>query len=395
MEERRRAMVALARRGYSIREIARRFQVARGTVKKWFVRASGKRLDRITFTDRSRAPHTVTNRSSADTEQLVLQLRRELKDESALGEFGAAAILRELQTRQLGELPSLRTIGRILERHGALDYRRRVRRPAPPKGWYLSRVAKGQVELDLCDFVEGLWLRDEREVEVFNIISLHGGLAGSFPDVPYNTDRVLQALLQHWRAVGLPQYAQFDNDIRFQGPHQHPDSIGRVIRFCLSLGVLPVFAPPREHGLQNAIESYNGLWQEKVWGRFAHDSLRALQQQSSRYESALRQRHAQRIDNAPERRPFPNAWRGFERTPLKGRIIYVRRTDAHGAVTLLGRTYQIADHWCHRLLRCEVDINHHQIRCYALRRSAWHFQPLLRQVNYQLPRRYLNPATMC
>jgi transposase-like protein len=381
-------MVALARSGHSVRAVARRYQVSRETVKKWLARASGKRLDRVTFTDQSRAPHTIANRSHSDTEALVLQLRRELKEQSVLGEFGAAAILRELQTRNRSECPSLRTIGRILERNGVLDYRRRVRRPAPPKGWYLSRVAKGQAELDLCDFVEGLFIRG-REVEVFNIISLHGGLAGSFPDVPYNTDRALQVLLKHWQAVGLPQYAQFDNDIRFQGPHQHPDSIGRVIRFCLSLGVVPVFAPPREHGLQNAIESYNGLWQEKVWGRFAHDSLRTLQRQSARYQTALRKRHAQRIDSAPDRPPFPNAWWGFEHTPVKGCIVYVRRTDEHGAVTVLGRTYQIADHWCHRLLRCEVDISHQQIRCYALRRSAWNAQPLLRQVNYQLPGRYL------
>lgn len=388
-------MVALARQGHSLRAIARRFQVAPGTVKKWLTRASGKRLDRVTFVDRSRAPHRVANRSHAATEELVLHLRRELKEQSALGEFGAAAILRELQARQQSQIPSLRTIGRILERQGALDYRRRVRRSAPPKGWYLMRVAQGQAELDLSDFVEGLFIRGESEVEVFNVISLHGGLAASFPAAPYNTDRVLLALLQHWQAVGLPDYAQFDNDIRFQGPHQYPDTIGRVIRFCLSLGVVPVFAPPREHGLQNAVESYNGLWQNKVWGRFAGSSMTTLQLQSGLYVEALRQRQAQRIDNAPRRHPFPPTWRGFEHTPVKGRIIYVRRTDEHGAVTVLGRTHQIAPHWCHRLVRCEVMIKAKEIRCYALRRSAWKNQPLLSRFRYQLPRRYFDPATMC
>jgi transposase-like protein len=384
-------MVALARRGHSIREIARRFQVSRPTVKRWIKRASGQRLDRTSFTDLSRAPHTIANRSPYATEALVLQLRRELKEQSALGEFGAAAILRALQTHKVKQLPSLRTIGRILERGGALDYRRRVRRPAPPKGWYLIPLSDGRAEMDLCDFVEGLSIRGEREVEVFNVISLHGGLAASFPGAPYNTERVLQALLLHWRAVGLPDYAQFDNDNRFQGPHQYPDTIGRVIKFCLSLGVVPTFAPPREHGLQNAIESYNGLWQEKVWGRFDHQSLRALQSQSAKYVIALRQRHAQRIENAPARRRFPQSWQWNEDAPVKGRIIYVRRSDEHGKVTLLGRTHQISSHWSHRLVRCEVDIQRKEILCYALRRSDWKPQPLLYRVHYELPRRYIDP----
>lgn len=388
-------MVALARGGHSLSEIARQFQVSRPTVRRWIERASGKRLDRASFTDQSRAPHTVANRSHGVTEALVLQLRRELKEQSALGEFGAAAILHELQTRDLIQVPSLRTIGRILDRGGALDYRRRVRRPAPPKGWYLATVSNRQAEIDLCDFVEGLSIGGENEVEVFNVISLHGGLPGSFPAAPYNTDRVLQALVAHWRAVGLPDYAQFDNDNRFQGPHQYPNTIGRVIRFCLSLGVVPTFAPPREHGLQNAVESYNGLWQAKVWGRFAYKSLLALQMQSGKYVAALRHRHAQRIENAPRRRRFPQRWHGHEQVPVKGRIIYVRRTDDHGAVTVLGHNHQIASHWSHRLVRCEVDTQDKELRCYALRRSDWKAQPLLYRVSYELPKRYLDPERMC
>lgn len=383
-------MVELARRGQSIRAVAQQFGVSRRTVARWVERASGQRLDRTCFTNLSSAPHKVANRSPYATEELVLQLRRELREQSALGEFGAQAILRELQTHKLSRIPSLRTIGRILERGGALDYRRRVRRPAPPKGWYLAAVVAGRAEIDLCDFVEGLFIRGEREIEVFNVISLHGGLAASFPGGPYNTERALQALLLHWRAVGLPDYVQFDNDNRFQGPHQYADTIGRIIRLCLSLGVVPTFAPPREHGLQNAVESYNGLWQEKVWGRFEHQSLTALLAQSASYVVALRKRHAQRIDSAPQRRPFPQTWQWNEQAKVKGLIIYIRRTDDRGAVTVLGRHFQVSRNWLHRLVRCEVDIEHKQIRCYALRRSDWKVQPLLNHVHYELPSRYVD-----
>jgi len=382
-------MVAMARRGYSIREIARKFRVSRPTVERWIERTHGQRLDRASFDDLSSAPHTVANRTNSDTEELVLNLRRELKEQSALGEFGAAAIRRELQTHGLSPVPCVRTIGRILERGGALDYRRRVRRPPPPKGWYLEEVARGRADIDLCDFVEGLVIRSGPEVEVFNVVSLHGGLCGSFPAAPYNTEMALRALCQHWHEVGLPDYAQFDNDNRFTGPHQHRDAIGRVIRLCLRLEVVPVFAPPREHGLQNAIEGYNGLWQEKVWGRFEHLSLAALQEQSGKYVSASRQRHTQRIGNAPERRRFPAAWERNDEAKVRGQIIYIRRTDERGRLSVLGRTFEVSANWLHRLVRCEVDIDQQEIRFYALRRSDWSKQPLLRRLHYELPRRYV------
>src|SRR5260370_40412084 len=48
---------------------------------------------------------------------------------------------------------------------------------------------------------------------------------------------------------------------------RYPDALGRIIRLCLSLDVVPVFVPPRETGFQAMIESYNGWWQAKVWSQ--------------------------------------------------------------------------------------------------------------------------------
>ena len=147
---------------------------------------------------------------------------------------------------------------------------------APP-GWYLPDVAARRAELDSIDIVEGLVIKGGPHVEVLNAISLHGGLVGSWPMAAAVTAKaVVEALVEHWRAVGLPGYAQFDNDTIFQGPHQHKDVVGRVMRLCLGLGVVPVFAPPRETGFQATIESFNGRWQAKVWARFTHESLEGL-----------------------------------------------------------------------------------------------------------------------
>src|SRR5207253_11201764 len=133
------------------------------------------------------------------------------------------------------------------------------------------------------------------QVEVFNGVSLHGGLPVSWPVVaPVTAKMVVLSLLSHWREVGLPAYAQFDNDMIFQGTHRYPDALGRVIRVCLSLGVTPVFVPPRETGFQAMIESYNGWWQAKVWARFQHKDLADLQGHSHRYVAALLKQRAAR-----------------------------------------------------------------------------------------------------
>src|SRR5262249_28591465 len=159
-----------------------------------------------------------------------------------------------LKDRQVAPLPSVRTINRILERRGALDGQRRTRRPAPPPGWHLPEVASRRRELDSFDVVEGLGIKGGPQVEVPDGISLYGGLAGSWPVEASVTAKVVVAsLIEPWRAFGLPGYAQFDNDTIFQGPHTHPDVIGRVSRLCLSLRVIPVFVVPHEFGSQSSI----------------------------------------------------------------------------------------------------------------------------------------------
>ena len=205
-------------------------------------------------------------------------MRKELGQCSDLGFHGAEAIHEALKARKVEPLPAVRTIHRILERRGALDGQRRIRRPPPPPGWHLPEVASKRRELDSFDVVEGLVIKGGPQIEVLNGISLHGGLPVSWPMEASVTAKVVVAsLIAHWQADGLPGYAQFDNDTIFQRPHTHPDVVGRVSRLCLSLGVVPVFVVPHEFGFQSTIENYNGTWQEKVWARFEHGALPDLQ----------------------------------------------------------------------------------------------------------------------
>lgn len=141
-------------------------------------------------------------------------------------------------------------------------------------------------------------------------------------------------------------------------------------------------------GFQAAIESFNGLWQRKVWGRLANPTLAELGQASARYIAASRARHAVRIGEAPPRRPIPPDRPIDPRLPATGRIVFLRRTTDAGAVSLLGRRYRVDPAWPHRLVRAELDIDAGRIDVFALRRSAPTEQPQLAAIRYDPPARW-------
>lgn len=361
----------------SIGRAASKFRFPKSTAAFWVERARGKRLDRIDLTDGK--PGRASNRTPVEVEHRIAQLRVEL-GKSVLGEYGAHAIAVALRA-QMAQPPSAATINRVLGRLGLQDAARRIRRPPPPKGWYLPKVAAARAEVDCFDFIVDLKITGGPWVDVLTAKSVHGAVTDAWPMLGKSTKRTLVCLLQRWERDGLPAYAQFDNDNVFQGAHHVADTIGAVSRLCLQLGVVPVFVPPLEHGMQNVIESFNALWQAKVWQRQRVIDLRELQTRSSQYIAAHRARTTTVRDDVRRRR-VPNGFEFRPRAPLRGQIIFIRRTNETGHVRLLGRTFAVSPTWTHRLVRCDVDLTHHQIRCFALRRRAPAEQPLLATIPY-------------
>jgi hypothetical protein len=377
-------MVQAVRAGHSLRDVAVAFGVSVGTVFAWVERVRGQRIDRAEFANRK--PGRAWNRTAIKLEQRIVDVRSRLREKSVLGEFGADAIgLALREDPRIAQVPARATIHRVLARYGALDGVHRQRRPAPPKGWYLPDVALGQAELDSFDFIEDLKIADGPLVSVLTGTSLHGALADAWVMPQPGAQLTLEALLGRWRAEGLPAYAQFDNDTIFQGAHHHADAVGRISRACMALQVTPVFAPPREPGFQNAIEGFNALWQSMVWQRHHCPNVASLEGFSARYIAAYRGKTATRRDSAPPRRAFPKRFKLDLNAALNGTVIFVRRSDENGSVHMLGHSYLVDKHWLHRLVRCEVDFTHHQIRFIALRRRAPDQQALLRALPYHRP----------
>jgi len=129
-------MVVQVRAGTSQRAVARSFRVSLSTVQRWVTRAGDAALDEVDWSTRPAGCRVSPRRVKPALEQRVLSIRKQLRTQSDLGEFGPAAIRRELEVRGLNNIPAVATIARILSRRGALDGRQRVRRKAPPLGWF-------------------------------------------------------------------------------------------------------------------------------------------------------------------------------------------------------------------------------------------------------------------
>lgn len=382
MAQRRRLIVEAVRQGESQREVAARLGIGRGTVQRALARAGEEPLDAVGWADRPTTPHR-TRRTDPAVERFVAETRAALRD-SVLGDHGPAAIRQALLAGGVQDVPSIRTIARIVERLGLLERRRRVRRPAPPRGWYLPTVAAGEAELDEFDAIIDLKVFARGHLDVLTGVSLHGGDPDAWLAPSITADGTCAALEERWRRIGRPGFAQFDNDARFQGSHGSPDILGPVPLLALGLGVTPVFAPLREMGFQAGIEGFNGYWQRRVYGRTFGYGPEDIAATSGRFVAALRDRRSVRIEGAPPRRPWPSV---PEPSATRGQVIFLRRTTPTGEIEILGRRYAVDRSWPHRLVRAELDLDRLVIRCFALRRRDPGFQPLLAEVVYNLPAR--------
>lgn len=105
-----------------------------------------------------------------------------------------------------------------------------------------------------------------------------------------------------------------------------------------------------------------------MWQRYRVANINELQMRSDQYIAAHRAR-------TQDFKFDPHA-------PLRGQIIFVRRTDEGGHVHMLGQRIAVSQTWLHRLVRCAVDFDHHCIQCSALRRRAPAEQPLLITIPY-------------
>ena len=103
--------------------------------------------------------------------------------------------------------------------------------------------------------------------------------------------QVASSLLRCWKAMGLPDFLQLDNELSFRGSNKHPRSPGIVIRLCLHFGVQPVFIPIGEPWRNGVIEKFNDTYNKKFFRRQWFPSYAALKRQSKNFQRFHNKHH--------------------------------------------------------------------------------------------------------
>lgn len=103
--------------------------------------------------------------------------------------------------------------------------------------------------------------------------------------------QVASSLLRCWKAIGLPDFLQIDNELSFRGSNRYPRSPGLVIRLCLYFGVQPVFIPIGEPWRNGVIERFNDTYNKKFFRRQWFASYAMLKRQSKNFQRFHNRHH--------------------------------------------------------------------------------------------------------
>jgi hypothetical protein len=132
------------------------------------------------------------------------------------------------------------------------------------------------------DFVGPKYLASKERYYFLNVIDCDSHWA-QVDVVEQRTARVIcAALLSFWKAVGVPDFLQMDNELAFWGSLRAPNAVGEVIRLSLSLQVTPVFIPQSEPCRNGVIEHFNRKAQVVL--AEPHATVEALRAASDRFE---------------------------------------------------------------------------------------------------------------
>jgi transposase InsO family protein len=349
----RQRAITLRLAGRSVQQICTALGRSEVWFRKWWRRYLDLGVEGLF--DLTRANHHVARRIPPELERTVLSIRRRLEAHTGPGAryrlVGANAILAELKNLNCRPLPSLSTIGRVLQRHGITLPRVHLARPLP-RQVYPGPQAERSNQLHEVDLVGPIYLKGRKQrYYIWACKDAFDGAVCLRLACSRQMDEVLDFLGECWKTLGLPEQVQFDNAREITGWGHAARYLSRVIRLCLRFGVGPVFIPPGEPQYNGSTENFNGWFQPRLFERrFRRPG--DLRRELSVLEEVVNTQHVhprlggrtpaqhrrgQRLRKLPLRYAVPK-----EALPVAaGRVTFIRRVSARGAVKVLSQSFRV------------------------------------------------------
>jgi len=259
-----------------------------GKSKAWLYKWIGRYLknDDAWNESRSRRPHTISNYTPVEIEEIVKMIRLNLYNQDLF--CGAQAIHWELEELGVRPLLSIRTINRILSRN-EMTHRRTGKYEAKgttyPK---LPSLLPNQTHQ--ADLVGPCYLKGPVRFYSLNVVDTATARCGLNPSFSKAGQVILDGFWAIWTRMGMPDQIQIDNAMSFFGSPTHPRGMGPLIRLCLHNDIEPWFIPMAEPWRNGMIEKFNDRYQQMFLGKVAMTTEGDLKAGSLAFE----QRHNSR-----------------------------------------------------------------------------------------------------
>jgi hypothetical protein len=345
--------VRMYRNGAPVAAITGKLKQSQSWVYKWITYRAQHPWTR--FRSGSRASHHHPNQTPLVVERRVLRLRQRLVRHASPGTrfagIGARTIQREYHKRY-GQSPSLSTLQRILKHHhciSAVKSKRQRYRPHPEAAYPNAVHA--------TDIITR-WIIGGIVVQTFNTVDVYSSDVCSTTHANKTAADARQHLLNAWKTLGIPNFAQFDNESAFSGG-RYARKISQVVRLCLYFGIAVLFTPFEEADYNWPVEIFNELWAKQFWNRHRFSRRGDVPRVQRTFLEWYRTDYiAPRQTDTPSRlrlgytpHRLPSQWANQVPDPLPlcaGEIHAVRCVDATGHVSFLNESFRIGKRYAGR-----------------------------------------------
>jgi putative transposase len=314
----------------------------------------------------SRAARRVANKTAPEIEALVLEVRAQLAADP-WSQVGAVAIAWELHKLGVGEVPELRTIERLLARHGVARRPRRER--YRPKGTpYPHPPALAPNACQEADLVGPRHLAGALSFYVLNVVDLGRHTVGSEIIASKADAELRRGLLAIWRRLGLPARLKLDNQPWLAGGGRY---LSGFLRMCLALGVTPVFIPFREPWRNPVVEHFNDTFNRQFFRAERFSDVAQLAARSRAFEAFHNAHHRYTAlggltpDEAERRSGFvPRLVPDPEPTPLSalsGQVEFIRLIRSDRRLRILTAEIELPASVVHEYVTAVLDVGAQQL----------------------------------
>jgi putative transposase len=224
------------------------------------------------------------------------------------------------------------------------------------------------------DLVGPRYLKGSTRLYCFNLIDTSTHAVHVEPMPSKESVEIVKAVAAAWGRLGLPDCLQMDNELAFRGSVRHPRSLGLLLRFVLSAGVVARFIPCGEPWRNGMIEKFNDTFDKRFFRAQTFADFGALKAEADVFQEFHNQHHRYSSQGGRTPRQMQEAYgprpplrlpAGFDPArplPLtEGIVSFVRFIRSDGILEVLGTRFKVGSDLIYSYVVADVVVHRHML----------------------------------